>query len=136
MLKPSLVHSRFSALPHVADTAELLLVSSRHLPIGPTQISGGVSNVLRSAAVNLPSLETAKPGKLPNAWKASSPFQTVRTELLASVISEIAPPPPTYSVKRMEPGVNQKSELTELLRPSVWFVRSWPLAPIVKRSPP
>src|SRR5262245_32439005 len=67
MLKPSLVHSRFSALPHVADTAELLLVSWRHSPIGPTQISGGVSNVLRSVAANLPSLETAKSGKLPNA---------------------------------------------------------------------
>src|SRR4029077_13584797 len=67
MLKPSLVHSMFSALSHVADNAELLFVSWLHSPIGPTQISGVVSNVLRSAAANLPSLETAKSGKFPNA---------------------------------------------------------------------
>src|SRR5207248_7880242 len=67
MLKPSLVHSMFSALPHVADSTELLFVSLRHSPIGPTQISGGVSNVLRSAAANLPSFETAKSGKFPKA---------------------------------------------------------------------
>src|SRR5205823_8601104 len=58
MLKPSFVHSRFSALPHVGDCAALLLVSWRHSPIGPAQTSGGVSNLLRSAAANLPSLET------------------------------------------------------------------------------
>src|SRR6266436_3324905 len=56
MLKPSFVHSRLSALPHVADNPELLFVSWRHSPTGPTQISGGVSNTLRSAAPNLPSL--------------------------------------------------------------------------------
>jgi hypothetical protein len=67
ILKPSFAHSRFSALPHVANNAELLFVSWRHSPIGPTQISGGVSNVLRSAAPNLPSLETAKSGKFPKA---------------------------------------------------------------------
>src|SRR5262249_11665738 len=60
ILKPSFVHSRLSALPHVANNAELLFVSWRHCPIGPAQISGGVSNVLRSAAANFPSFETAK----------------------------------------------------------------------------
>src|SRR6266511_6036727 len=87
MFKPSFVHSRLSALPHVADKAELLLVSWRHSLIGPTQISGGVSNVLRSAAANLSSLETAKSGKFPKARRASAPFQIVRTELLATVNS-------------------------------------------------
>src|SRR5437762_12201058 len=67
MLKPSLVHSMLSALPHAADSAELPFVSLRHSPIGPTQISGGLSNVLRPAAANLPSLETEKSGKFPNA---------------------------------------------------------------------
>src|SRR5437016_1635597 len=67
IFEPSFVHSRLSALPHVADNAELLLVSWRHSPIGPTQISGGVSNVLRSAAATLPSFEAAKSGKFPNA---------------------------------------------------------------------
>src|SRR5262249_20946243 len=67
MLNPSLVHSRFSALPQLGDKAELLFVSWRHSPIGPNQISGGVSNVLRSAAASLPSLEIEKSGKLPNA---------------------------------------------------------------------
>src|SRR4029453_14034236 len=136
MLMPSFAHSRLSALPHVADTAKLLFVSWRHSPIGPTQISGGVSNVLRSAAANLPSFEMAKSGKFPNAWRASAPFQIVRIELLAGVNSVTAPPPPAISVKRIRSGVNQKSELTELLRPRVRFVRSWPLAEIVKRSPP
>src|SRR5439155_9859785 len=111
MLKPSFVHSRFSALPHVGDCAALLLVSWRHSPIGPTQTSGGVSNVLRSAAANLPSLEMAKSEKFPKAWRASAPFQIVRTELLSMFNSEIAPPPPTISVKRMRSGVSQKSEL-------------------------
>src|SRR5258708_38871626 len=101
MLNPSLVHSMFSALPHVAANAELLFVSLRHSLIGPTQISGGVSNVLRCAAANLPSLETAKSGKFPKARNASAPFQITRTELLSMVNSEIAPPPPTISVKRM-----------------------------------
>src|SRR5207247_7373244 len=55
MLKPSFVHSRFSALPQFGESAELLLVSWRQLPIGPAQISGGVSKLLRSAAANLPS---------------------------------------------------------------------------------
>src|SRR5262249_37504430 len=123
ILKPSLVHAVVSALPHEADNAKLSFVSWRHSPIGPTQISGGVSNVLRSAATTLPSLETAKSGKFPKAWRASAPFQIVRTELLAGVNSEIAPPPPTISVKRMRSGVSQKSELTELLRSRVWFVR-------------
>src|SRR5262249_24892345 len=133
---PSLVHSRLSALPHVAVMVALLLVSFRHSPIGPTQISGGVSNVLRSAATTLPSLETAKSGKFPKAWRASAPFQIVRTELLAGVNSEIAPPPPTISVKRMRSGVSQTSELTELLRSRVWFVRWRPSAEIVMRAPP
>src|SRR6478672_6313197 len=114
MLNPSFAHSRLSDLPHVADNAELLFVSWRHSPIGPTQISGGVSNVLRSAAPNLPSLETAKSGKFPKAWRASAPFQIVRTALFAGVNSEIAPPPPTISVKTTRSGANQKSELTEL----------------------
>src|SRR4029434_2075406 len=126
MLMPSFAHSRLSALPHVADTAELLFVSWRHSPIGPTQISGGVSNVLRSAAPNLPSFEMAKSGKFPNAWRASASFQIRRLGLLAGVNSEIAPPPPTISVKRIRSGVKQKSELTELLRPRVRFVRSRP----------
>src|SRR5437870_4130293 len=136
MLKPSFVHSRFWALPHVADIAELLLVSWRNSPIGPAQISGGVSKLLRSAAANLPSLEIAKLGKLPKAWRSSAPFQIGRAELLASVNSEIALPPPTISVKRMRSGVCQKSELTELLRPLVRFNASWPSAEIVNRSPP
>src|SRR5438132_9660257 len=136
ILKPSFVHSRLSALPHLANNAELLFVSWRHSPIGPTQISGGVSNVLRSAAANLPSLEMAKSGKFPKAWRASAPFQIVRTELLSTFNSEIAPPPPTISVKRMRSGVSQKSELTELLRPLVRFCTSAPLAERVKRSPP
>src|SRR5678815_4431058 len=75
MFKASFVHSRLSALPHVADNVELLFVSWRHSPIGPTQISGGFSNVLRSAAAILPSLETAKSGKFPKACRASAPFQ-------------------------------------------------------------
>src|SRR6266446_511132 len=66
----------------------------------------------------------------------SAPFQIVRTELLASVNSEIALPPPTISVKRMRSGVCQKIELTELLRPRVRFSASRPLAEIVNRSPP
>src|ERR1044072_5275763 len=136
ILNPSLAHSRLSALPHVADNAELSFVSWRHPPIGPTQISGGVSKVLRSAAPTLPSFERAKSGKLPKAWRASAPFQIVRTELSAGVNSEIAPPPPTISVKRMRSGVIQKSELTELFRSRVRFVSSRPSAEIVKRSPP
>ena len=67
MLKPSLLHSRSSGLPHVADNPGLLRVSCCHSPIGPAQISGGVSKLVRSAAANLPSFETAKSGKLPNA---------------------------------------------------------------------
>src|SRR4029453_15091617 len=63
MLNRSFAHSRLSALPHVADNAELLFVTCGTSPIGRIQISGGVSNVLRSAAPNLPSLETAKSGK-------------------------------------------------------------------------
>ena len=66
-VEPSFVHSRFSALPHVADNAELLFVSCRHSPMGPAQTSGGVSKVLRSTAADLPSLERAKSGKLPKA---------------------------------------------------------------------
>src|SRR5437667_5699727 len=136
MLKPSLLHSRSSALPHVADNPELSRVSCCHSPIGPAQSSGGVSKLVRSAVANLPSFETAKSGKLPNACRASASFQIVRTELLVSVSSEIALPPPTISVKRMRSGVSQKSELTELLRPRVRFVRPWPAADIVNRSPP
>src|SRR5438128_8792405 len=94
------------------------------------------SNVLRSAAANLPSLETAKLGKLPNACRCSAPFQIVRTELSASVNSEIALPPPTYSVKRIRSDASQKSELAELLRPRVRFARLWPAAEIVNRLPP
>src|SRR6266542_695419 len=67
ILNPSFAHSRLSALPQVADNAELLFVNWRHSPIGPTQISGGILNVLRSAAANLPSLEMAKSGKFPKA---------------------------------------------------------------------
>src|SRR6266513_5426893 len=67
ILNPSFTHSRLSALPHVANNAELLFVSWCHSPIGPTQISGGVSKVLRVAATNLPSFERAKSGKLPKA---------------------------------------------------------------------
>src|SRR5438874_10080609 len=115
MLKPSFVHSRFSALPQVADSAELSLVSCRQSPIGPAQISGGVSKLLRAAAANLPSLERAKLGKLPKAWMPSAPFQIVRTWLSASVSSEMALPPPIVSVRRMRSGVCQKSELTEPL---------------------
>src|SRR5882724_11975622 len=63
MLKPSFVHSRLSALAHVADNPELLFVSWCHSLIGTTQISGGVSKVLRSAEANFPSFETAKSGK-------------------------------------------------------------------------
>src|SRR4029453_4425980 len=83
MFKPSFVHSRLSAFPQVADNAELLFVSWRHSPIGPAQISGGVSNELRSAAANLPSLETAKPGKIPKPSNASAHLQILQTEVLA-----------------------------------------------------
>src|SRR6266480_7238113 len=54
ILNPSFAHSRLSALPHAADNVELLFVSCRHSPIGPTQSSGGVLKVLRSAVANLP----------------------------------------------------------------------------------
>src|ERR1700682_3401731 len=66
----------------------------------------------------------------------SAPFQIVATELLASVNSEMALPPPATSVRRMRSGDCQKSELTELLRPRVQFRTSRPLAEIVSRSPP
>ena len=74
MLKPSFVHSRLSALPHVADNAELLLVSWRHSPIGPTQISGGVSNVLRSALRMLPVFGNGKVRKIPERVKSLCAF--------------------------------------------------------------
>src|SRR4030095_5497468 len=77
IFKRSFVHSRLSALPQVAVKVELLFVSCCHSPIGPAQISGGVSKVLRSAAANFPSFEMEKSGKLPIARSASSPFQIV-----------------------------------------------------------
>src|SRR6476619_2475826 len=78
----------------------------------------------------------AKFGKLPKARISSSPFQIVRTELSATVNSEMALLPPTNSVNRMRSGSSQKSELGELLRSFVRFVRPEPSAEIVQRSPP
>src|SRR6476646_2761278 len=136
MLNLSLVHSRFSPLPQVQVCAELLLVSCRHLPGSPTQTSGGVSKVLRTAAAVLPSADNAKSGKLPKACRPSAPFQIVRMVLPASVSSETAVPPPTYSLNTIRSAAVQKKEATEPLWPFVRLTASRPAAETVKRSPP
>src|SRR6476659_7161209 len=136
MLNLSLGHSRFSALPQVQVCAELLFVSCRHFPGSPTQTSGGVSKVLRTAAAVFPSGVNAKSGKLPKAWRPSAPFQIVRMAFPPSVTSEKAVPPPTYSLNRIRSAAGQKKEVTEPLRPLVRLTTSPPAAVIVKRSPP
>src|SRR3954470_6378167 len=66
----------------------------------------------------------------------SAPLQSVREELSDRFNSEIAPPPPTYSINRMRSGASQTNELTEAFRPCVRFCTSRPSADMVNKSPP